>query len=129
MSLDHFLMQMMMKTNKIQANFARRRDIEQANIEKHAAVEKYFDNWGKATSRYRIVVHFCFKLLSSVKYLFKFRLINLDTNDGIHQDFTNQVKKNKNWLRNKRKRLILLRKNGRNGDWLTKKIKRNSIAN
>lgn len=40
-----------MKTTKIQANFARRREIEQMHIEKNAAIEKYYDNWGRVTSR------------------------------------------------------------------------------
>lgn len=42
---------MMTKTTKIQANFARRREIEQQCIERNAAVGKYFDTWGKTTSR------------------------------------------------------------------------------
>lgn len=40
-----------MKTSKIQADFARRREIEQHSVEKNAAVGKYFDTWGKVTSR------------------------------------------------------------------------------
>lgn len=41
-----------MRGSKLHSAFVRRREIEQLKIEKSAAVDKYFDKWGKITSRY-----------------------------------------------------------------------------
>lgn len=41
-----------MKASKLHSAFVRRREIEQLKIEKSAAVDKYFDKWGKITSRF-----------------------------------------------------------------------------
>lgn len=40
-----------MKTARLQAALARRREIEQVKIEKSAAQERYYDKWGRITSR------------------------------------------------------------------------------
>lgn len=40
------------KTQHLQAMFARRREMEHMHIEKTQAVNKYYDHWGKVTSRY-----------------------------------------------------------------------------
>lgn len=41
-----------MRGSKLHSAFVRRREIEQIKIEKSAAVDKYFDKWGKITSRF-----------------------------------------------------------------------------
>lgn len=41
-----------MRGSKLHSAFVRRREIEQMKIEKSAAVDKYFDKWGKITSRF-----------------------------------------------------------------------------
>lgn len=40
-----------MKGSKLLNAFARRREVEQMKIEKSAAVDKYYDKWGRITSR------------------------------------------------------------------------------
>lgn len=41
-----------MRASKLHSAFVRRREIEQIKIDKSAAVDKYFDKWGKITSRF-----------------------------------------------------------------------------
>lgn len=41
-----------MRGSKLHSAFVRRREIEQIKIDKSAAVDKYFDKWGKITSRF-----------------------------------------------------------------------------
>lgn len=41
-----------MKATKLQAAFARRREIDQNKIDKNAEVDKYFDKWDRITTRY-----------------------------------------------------------------------------
>uniref|UniRef100_A0A1I8NWM0 Trichoplein keratin filament-binding protein n=1 Tax=Stomoxys calcitrans TaxID=35570 RepID=A0A1I8NWM0_STOCA len=41
-----------MKAQHLQAMFARRREMEHMHIERTQAVNKYFDHWGKVTSRF-----------------------------------------------------------------------------
>lgn len=41
-----------MKGTKLQATFARRRDLDQIKIEKSAKVNNYFDKWDRITTRY-----------------------------------------------------------------------------
>ncbi|KAJ6636564.1 hypothetical protein Bhyg_15155 [Pseudolycoriella hygida] len=41
-----------MKGSKLHSAFVRRREVEQSKIEKNVAVDKYFDKWGKITSRF-----------------------------------------------------------------------------
>lgn len=41
-----------MKAAKLQAAFARRREIDQIKIEKSTEVDKYFDKWDRITTRY-----------------------------------------------------------------------------
>ncbi|XP_004518088.1 trichoplein keratin filament-binding protein [Ceratitis capitata] len=43
---------MSVRSHQIQALFARRREIEHDRIERTAAVNRYYDHWGKVTSRF-----------------------------------------------------------------------------
>ncbi|XP_053958538.1 trichoplein keratin filament-binding protein [Anastrepha ludens] len=43
---------MAVRSHQIQALFARRREIEHDRIERTAAVNRYYDHWGKVTTRY-----------------------------------------------------------------------------
>lgn len=40
-----------MKSSRLQAAYLRRREAEQIKIEKSVAVNRYFDKWGKITTR------------------------------------------------------------------------------
>lgn len=41
-----------MKTHRIQAEYARKREVEHDRIQKSLAVNNYFEKWGKITARY-----------------------------------------------------------------------------
>ena len=41
-----------MKTARLQAHFARKREEEQHKIETSTAAQKYYDKWGRITSRH-----------------------------------------------------------------------------